>query len=46
MKEDRDGEPVWTKDRMSEAAKLALDMMGGDMPGQSKKQKFFQIGRG
>lgn len=38
-------EPVWTKDRMSDAAKLALDMMGGDMPGQSKKDKFFKLGR-
>ncbi|MCB9857460.1 MAG: DUF59 domain-containing protein [Phycisphaerales bacterium] len=38
-------EPVWTKDRMSDAAKLALDMMGGDLPGQSKKDKFFKLGR-
>lgn len=38
-------EPVWTKDRMSDAAKLALDMMGGEMPGESKKDKFFKLGR-
>lgn len=38
-------EPVWTKDRMSDAARLTLDMMGGDMPGQSKKDKFFKLGR-
>ena len=38
-------EPVWTKDRMSDSAKLALDMLGGEIPGQSKKDKFFKLGR-
>ncbi|HPF38205.1 MAG TPA: DUF59 domain-containing protein [Phycisphaerae bacterium] len=38
-------EPIWTKDRMSDTARLALDMMGGDMPGQSRKDKFFKLGR-
>lgn len=38
-------EPVWTKDRMSDAARLTLDMMGGEIPGQGKKDKFFKLGR-
>jgi len=38
-------EPQWTKDLMSPAAKLELDMMGGDIPGQGKKEKFFKLGR-
>jgi len=38
-------EPVWTKDRMSDAARLTLDMMGGETPGQGKKDKFFKLGR-
>ncbi len=38
-------EPQWTKDLMSPAAKLELDMMGGEIPGQGKKEKFFKLGR-
>lgn len=38
-------EPQWTKELMSPAARLELDMMGGEMPGQSKKDKFFKLGR-
>lgn len=38
-------DPVWTKSRMSDAARLTLDMMGDDAPGSSKKDKFFKLGR-
>lgn len=36
-------EPTWEKSMMSDAAKLQLDMFGGDIP--SKKDKFIRLGR-
>ncbi len=36
-------EPTWEKSMMSDAAKLQLDMFGGDIP--SKKDKFIKMGR-
>jgi len=38
-------EPVWTKDRMSEAAKLELNISGDDLPPGGGKDKFFKLGR-
>ncbi|MFQ5502746.1 MAG: DUF59 domain-containing protein [Phycisphaerae bacterium] len=38
-------EPVWTKDRMSEAAKLELNISGDDLPPGGTKDKFFKLGR-
>lgn len=38
-------EPVWTRDRMSEAAKLELNIPGDETPPRRPGRQFFKLGR-
>ena len=38
-------EPIWTRDMMSDAAKLALNLQGDDAPPDRHKDPFLKLGR-